>query len=34
MKLNGIDLDKEQRPVKSAGYVTHRPNNKKYWEDR
>lgn len=29
MKLNGIDLDKEQRPVKPAGSVTHRPNNKK-----
>ena len=34
MKLNGIDLDKEHGPVKSAGSVTHRPNNKKYREDR
>lgn len=34
MKLSGIDLDKEQRPVKSAGSVTRRPNNKKNWEDR
>lgn len=34
MELTVMDLDKEQRPVKSAGSVTHRPNNQNYREDR
>lgn len=33
-KVDRIDLDKEQRAVKSARSLTHRPHNKKYCRDR